>query len=89
VLAGGLASSAVLEAKAAKILQREYSPGGSTTNQVKDLRYALALADELGARTVQGRQVAELFEETARSGLGDADHSAVYEVVSGDAGPRC
>ncbi|PFG51026.1 2-hydroxy-3-oxopropionate reductase [Amycolatopsis sulphurea] len=81
VLEGGLASSAVLDAKAAKILHREYSLGGSTDNQVKDLRYAVALADRLGARLTQTREAAALFEETVRSGLGGADHSAVFETV--------
>ncbi|GAA3569193.1 NAD(P)-dependent oxidoreductase [Amycolatopsis ultiminotia] len=88
VLEAGLASSAVLEAKAAKILQREYGLGGSTDNQVKDLRYALALADRLGARLAQTRQTAALFEATVRNGLGAADHSAVYETVSEDRYPR-
>lgn len=88
VLEGGLASSAVLDAKAVKILHREYGLGGSTDNQVKDLRYALALADRLGARLTQTREAAALFEETVRSGLGAADHSAVFETVSEDRYPR-
>ncbi|KAA9156002.1 NAD(P)-dependent oxidoreductase [Amycolatopsis acidicola] len=84
VLRAGLASSAVLDAKAPKILGREYSLGGSSGNQLKDLRYAIALADELGARLSQARQAGALFTETVHCGLADADHSAVYEVVSAD-----
>lgn len=82
VLRGGLAAGAVLDAKAAKILDRDYGIGGSGTNQVKDLRYATALADTLGAGLPQTRRTRALFEEVLRRGLGDLDHSAVYEVVS-------
>lgn len=82
VLRGGLAAGAVLDAKAAKILDRDYGLGGSGTNQVKDLRYATALADTLGAGLPQTRRTRALFEEVLRRGLGDLDHSAVYEVVS-------
>ncbi|MFF0226293.1 NAD(P)-dependent oxidoreductase [Streptomyces sp. NPDC004629] len=82
VLRGGLAAGAVLDAKAAKILDRDYRLGGSGTNQVKDLRYATALADTLGAGLPQTRHTRALFEEVVRRGLGDLDHSAVYEVVS-------
>ncbi|MBP2063205.1 NAD(P)-dependent oxidoreductase [Streptomyces iranensis] len=82
VFRGGLAASAVLEAKAAKILQREYGLGGSAANQVKDLRYAAELADELGARLPQSRRTGEVFAELLGRGLGGEDHSAVYEVLS-------
>ncbi|MEU4895086.1 NAD(P)-dependent oxidoreductase [Streptomyces sp. NPDC044780] len=85
VLQGGLAATAVLDAKAEKILHRDYRLGGSGTNQVKDLRYATALADTLGAGLPQTRRTRALFEEVLRRGLGDADHAAVYEVVSGGA----
>lgn len=84
VLQGGLAAGAVLDAKAAKILHRDYRLGGSAANQVKDLRYATALADTLGAGLPQTRRTRALFEEVLRRGLGDADHAAVYEVVSAE-----
>ncbi|MGV9851258.1 NAD(P)-dependent oxidoreductase [Streptomyces sp. NPDC003442] len=83
VLQGGLAAGAVLDAKATKILQRDYGLGGSAANQVKDLRYAAGLADELGARLPQTRHTGALFEELLDRGLGGADHAAVYEVISG------
>ncbi|MFJ5840495.1 NAD(P)-dependent oxidoreductase [Streptomyces shenzhenensis] len=84
VLQGGLAAGAVLDAKAAKILRRDYRLGGSAANQVKDLRYATALADTLGAGLPQTRRTRALFEEVLRRGLGDADHAAVYEVVAAE-----
>ncbi|MCA1187342.1 NAD(P)-dependent oxidoreductase [Saccharopolyspora sp. 6T] len=82
ILRAGLAASAVLDAKAKKIQNREYELGGSARNQLKDLRYAIALADELGARLALGRQAGALFTEAVDLGFGDADHSAVYEVLS-------
>lgn len=82
VLRGGLASSAVLDLKAGKLLDRHYELGGSTRNQVKDLRYALELAAELGADLALSRAALALYERACEAGWADADHAAVQEILS-------
>lgn len=85
---GGLAASAVLDLKLTKLLGREYSLGGSTRNQVKDLDYALETAVELGADHPLTEVLAELYRTTALEHA-DADHSAVLETyLGGRAGRR-
>ncbi|WP_185276201.1 NAD(P)-dependent oxidoreductase [Leifsonia shinshuensis] len=81
VFHGGLASSRVLDLKEDKLLHREYSLGGSTVNQLKDLDYAVRLAEEVGAPLAHTRAARELYRRAERSGYGQADHSAVQEVV--------
>ena len=81
VFRGGLASSRVLELKEGKLLTREYSLGGSTANQLKDLDYAVRLAEEVGAPLAHSRAARELYRRAERAGYGQADHSAVQEVV--------
>jgi 2-hydroxy-3-oxopropionate reductase len=82
VLKGGLASSAVLDLKAAKFLERNYDLGGSAVNQLKDLRYAVALGDAVGARLALAREAAALFEDVVQSGFGDLDHAVVQELLT-------
>ncbi|MFK0004793.1 NAD(P)-dependent oxidoreductase [Paenarthrobacter sp. NPDC090522] len=81
VLKGGLASSAVLDLKADKLLGRTYELGGSAVNQLKDLRYAVALGDDVGARLPLARESAALFEEAVNQGLGGHDHAVIQEVL--------
>jgi 2-hydroxy-3-oxopropionate reductase len=76
----GLAASAVLDLKGEKMLGHEYPLGGSAVNQLKDLRYAEQMANELGARTPLLRVVTALFTEVVDRGLGDSDHAVVREL---------
>jgi 2-hydroxy-3-oxopropionate reductase len=81
VMHGGLADSAILHAKAAKLLEGNYSLGGSAANQLKDLRYATELALDLHQRLPLLDEVATLFSEVSDQGLGLFDHSVVIETV--------
>ena len=87
ILAGGLASSAVLDLKREKLLTGDYSLGGSATNQLKDLRYALETFVADGSPSPMTSLLTQLFLEVERRGLGDKDHSVVLELFRGGA-PR-
>jgi 2-hydroxy-3-oxopropionate reductase len=79
VLGGGLAGSAVLDLKQDKLLDREYSLGGSARNQLKDLRHAVAaLGDDRAPVT---RLALALFEEVEERGWGGSDHAVVREIL--------
>jgi 2-hydroxy-3-oxopropionate reductase len=80
IFQGGLAGSAVLALKRDKFLERTYDLGGSAGNQLKDLDYALAAAEAVGARHDVLALVDSLFAEAVRAGLGDQDHSVVQEL---------
>ncbi|GAB3402443.1 NAD(P)-dependent oxidoreductase [Schumannella luteola] len=84
LLRGGLASSAVLDLKADKLLGRHYELGGSTANQVKDLVYATGLADELGAELRLSRAALDLYRRAVDAGFGQQDHAAVQEILRRD-----
>lgn len=80
VLDAGLARSEVLSQKKDKLLQREYSLGGSAVNQVKDLHYATTAAErvELPSRLLP--TLLALYSETIDQGLGDMDHAVIQEL---------
>lgn len=88
VLEGGLASSAVLSLKKEKLLDGDYSLGGSAANQLKDLVYASDAAERLAAHAPLTRMLREIFDEIVRSGEGEQDHSVVLEHFRRGAGRR-
>lgn len=80
VLSTGLAASEVLTQKREKLLEREYSLGGSTDNQVKDLRYATAAMEGEGLTGRLSPVLLEMFTELVRRGAGQDDHTVVQEL---------
>lgn len=82
ILQGGLASSAVLDLKGAHFLDREYTPGGSASNQLKDLRYGLDTFVNHGDVSPVTALLTQLFLEVERRGWGDQDHSVVRELYA-------
>lgn len=80
VFSDGLASSKVLDAKREKLLDHEYSLGGSATNQLKDLRYAISTARHYGAPAPLTQLLASQFQTINDLGRGHEDHSVVLEL---------
>jgi 3-hydroxyisobutyrate dehydrogenase-like beta-hydroxyacid dehydrogenase len=81
LLLGGLAGSEVLRQKGSNWLTEDFSVGGSAVNQVKDLNYALASAQDLGAVLPLSSTVLDLFSSLVAHGEGDLDHTAVYRTL--------
>lgn len=86
VLQGGLGRSELLAQKREKLLEREYALGGSAVNQLKDLRYADEVREQLGVRPGVIGPLREVFEEVVARGDGEADHSVVQELFIAAAG---
>ena len=80
LLEGGLARSEVLTQKKDKLLEREYSLGGSADNQVKDLRYATAAGERVGLPAQLLPALLSLYTETVDQGHGQEDHTVVQEL---------
>ena len=80
LLEGGLARSEVLTQKKDKLLEREYSLGGSADNQVKDLRYATAAGERVGLPAQLLPALMSLYTETVDQGHGQEDHTVVQEL---------
>jgi 2-hydroxy-3-oxopropionate reductase len=76
-LQGGFADSRVLREHGARMLARDFEPGGALRLHLKDLRRALELAAEHGAELPAGEHVAERVAELVAAGHGDRDHSAL------------
>jgi len=88
VLSGGLAASRVIEVKGRKLLEHDFEPGGKAGYQRRDLRLALAAAQEAGVTLPVTAVVDQLFGALVAAGGGDRDHSALLTVLEGLARPQ-
>jgi 2-hydroxy-3-oxopropionate reductase len=83
---GGLAGSAVLDAKAPKVLAGDYRPGFRIDLHIKDLKNALETARDSGAPLPLAASVLEMMEALSAEGKGAEDHGGLiqrYERLGG------
>jgi 2-hydroxy-3-oxopropionate reductase len=83
---GGLAGSAVLNAKAPMVLAGNYKPGFRIELHIKDLQNALDTAHELGVPIPLTGSIMEILQALRVDGKGKDDHGGViqfYEKLAG------
>ena len=83
---GGLAASAVLEAKVPMMLERNFKPGGTLTINRKDIGNALATAHKIESPMPLSSQLYEIMQSLSVMGLIENDHSSIvqyFETLSG------
>jgi 2-hydroxy-3-oxopropionate reductase len=80
-LSGGLAGSAVMEAKKEKFFSHDFEPGFRIEFHHKDLGIALAAGREYGVALPATAIVDQMFEALKAKGRGDRDHSALLTLL--------
>lgn len=83
---GGLAGSAVMDAKAPMMIAGNDKPGFKIDLHIKDLNNALDCAHTVGAPVPMTAQVQEILQYLHNNGYGQNDHSAIakyYEKLTG------
>jgi 2-hydroxy-3-oxopropionate reductase len=78
---GGLAGSAVLNAKGPMLIARNFKPGFRISLHQKDLRNALETAEASSVCLPLTAQVQQMISSLMAHGLGDLDHSAIATFV--------
>jgi len=78
---GGLAGSAVLNAKAPMVIARNFKPGFRIRLHQKDLRNALAAAESMKVSLPFTSMAQQVLLALMNSGRGDLDHSAIATFV--------
>jgi 2-hydroxy-3-oxopropionate reductase len=84
---GGLAGSAVMEAKVPMMIGGKYDPGFRINLHIKDLTNAISSAHEFGSPLQITPTVMEMLQWLSTSGFGSLDHSAInkyYEHLNGE-----
>lgn len=77
-LLGGFADSTILQQHGLRMCEGNWTPGGFSRYQLKDLRTAMAFARTLGLDLPVSGVTTDLYEDTVANGDGDKDQSAVY-----------
>jgi 2-hydroxy-3-oxopropionate reductase len=74
---GGFAESRILELHGQRMVSRDFKPGGSSNNQLKDLNAVIATAESLGLTLPLSQAVRAEFAEFVADGGGEMDHSGL------------
>ncbi len=76
---GGLAGSAVLDAKVPLILERNFVAGGRIDINAKDLSNVMETAEALGVPYPLSSQVLEMYQELIKEGKAADDHGGLIQ----------
>ncbi len=76
---GGLAGSAVLEAKLPMIVERDFAPGGKISINHKDIRNVLDTAHALDVPVPYSAQLFEILQSMKVHGHMDEDHGGIVQ----------
>ena len=77
-ITGGFADSRILQVHGQRMIERDFAKRGAVSVQLKDMRNALATAQEVGFTAPITSLFEQLFAEAADHGLADLDHSALF-----------
>lgn len=76
---GGLAGSAVMEAKMSRIIDRDFEPGGRIETNFKDLGNIQSSANAIGTPLPVTNLVKEIFSSEITNGNSKQDHSYIID----------
>ncbi|MGY5808227.1 NAD(P)-dependent oxidoreductase [Rhizobium sp. LEGMi198b] len=76
---GGFAESRILELHGQRMIERNFIPGGTSRNQLKDLDAVLAAAQSLSLHLPLTEAVRAEFAEFVEQGGGESDHSGLLK----------
>ncbi|MDR9784591.1 NAD(P)-dependent oxidoreductase [Rhizobium redzepovicii] len=74
---GGFAESRILDLHGKRMVDRQFTPGGSSSNQLKDLNAAMETANALSLTLPLTAAVHAEFSEFVANGNGEKDHSGL------------
>lgn len=82
LILNGPASSPAVQMKMPRLIERRYDDTDFSLRWMeKDMRYALALAEQLGLQLKTAEAAAEMYRKACEKGMADMDFSAVVEAV--------
>lgn len=85
-ITGGFADSRILQLHGQRMVERDFVARGKMSVQLKDMRNALATAQEIGFQAPITQLFEQLYAAGVAHGLGDLDHSGLFvELASRNA----
>jgi 3-hydroxyisobutyrate dehydrogenase-like beta-hydroxyacid dehydrogenase len=77
-IAGGFADSRILQVHGQRMVERDFAPRAKIAIQLKDMRNALATAEEIGFDAPITGLFEELYAQAVEHGLQDLDHAGLF-----------
>ena len=77
-ITGGFADSRILQVHGQRMVERDFSPRGRMTVQLKDMRNALSTASEIGFHAPITAALEQLYADGVAHGDADLDQSALF-----------
>ena len=87
-ITGGFADSRILQVHGQRMVERNFAPHARLSIQLKDMRNALATAQEIGFEAPITALFEQLYAQGAEHGLGDLDHSGLFVELASRNGMR-
>lgn len=87
-ITGGFADSRILQLHGERMVQRDFTPRAKIAVQLKDMRNALATAEEIGFEAPVTALFERLYADAAEHGLTDLDHSGLFVELASRNGLR-
>jgi 2-hydroxy-3-oxopropionate reductase len=77
-ITGGFADSRILQVHGQRMVERDFAPRARMSVQLKDLRNALATAEEIGFEAPITQLFEQLYADGIEHGLTDLDHAGLF-----------
>jgi len=87
-ITGGFADSRILQVHGQRMVERDFAPRAKVAIQLKDMRNALATAEEIGFDAPITGLFERLYAEAVEHGLTDLDHSGLFVELASRNGLR-
>ncbi|HEX7891817.1 MAG TPA: NAD(P)-dependent oxidoreductase [Ramlibacter sp.] len=87
-ITGGFADSRILQLHGQRMVERDFAPRAKIAVQLKDMRNALATAEEVGFDAPITALFERLYADAAEHGLVDLDHSGLFVELAARNGLR-
>ena len=80
-LSGGWADSKVLQTHGKRMIDKDFSPKGKTSGQLKDMNNILECANNYNTHLPISNLVKEMYKSLVDNGHGETDHSSLYKEI--------
>jgi len=80
-LSGGWADSKILQTHGKRMIDRDFSPKGKTTTQLKDMTNIVNAGKAADLHLPISSLIKEMYKNLVDEGLGNTDHSSLYNEI--------
>ena len=80
-LSGGWADSKVLQTHGKRMIDKDFTPKGKTSGQLKDMNNILECANNYNTQLPISNLVKEMYKSLVENGHGETDHSSLYKEI--------